>query len=61
MKDTQAAKILAKSLMFDISYQLVKSECKAIGIPDLRPGQIVQIEKVGDLFSRNGFSFKQVY
>ncbi len=52
VQDNEEAKLLAKSILFDIAYSMVKAQCKAIGIPELRPGQVIQIEGVGDLFSR---------
>ncbi len=52
VQDIEEAKVLAKSLFFDRAYNVLQSECKAIGIPELRPGQTIQIKGVGDLFSR---------
>ena len=52
VQDAEEAKVLAKSLLFDIAYSMVKSECKALGLPEFRPGQVVQLENVGELFSR---------
>jgi len=52
VQDVEEAKSLAKSLFFDRAYSVIQSECKAIGIPELRPGQTIRIKGVGDLFSR---------
>ena len=52
VQDNEEAKLLAKSILFDIAYSMVKAQCKAIGIPELRPGQVIQLKGVGDLFSR---------
>jgi len=52
VQDNEEAKLLAKSIFFDIAYSMVQAQCKAIGIPELRPGQTIQIKGVGDLFSR---------
>ncbi len=52
VKDSEEAKVLAKSILFDLAYSMVQAQCKAIGIPELRPGQVIQLKGVGDLFSR---------
>ena len=52
VQDVEEAKALAKSLLFDRSYSVLQGECKAIGIPELRPGQTIRLKGVGYLFSR---------
>ena len=52
VQDVEEAKALARSLLFDRAYSVLQGECKAIGIPELRPGQTIQLKGVGNLFSR---------
>ena len=52
VQESEEAKNLAKSILHDISYQFVKAECRSIGIPALRPGKVIALENVGELFSR---------
>jgi len=52
VQNNEEAKLLAKSILFDLEYSMVQAQCKAIGIPELRPGQVIQLKGVGDLFSR---------
>jgi len=52
VQNVEEAKLLAKSLFFDRAYSVLQSECKAIGIPELRPGQTIRVKGIGDLFSR---------
>ena len=61
VQDSEEAKVLAKAFLHDISYKMLKCECKAIGLPELRPAQVVELENVSDLFSRKYYVEKAIH
>jgi phage protein D len=58
VQNNEEAKLLAKSIL---SYSIVQAQCRAIGIPELRPGQVIRIEGVGDLFPRKYYVDKVIH
>ena len=61
VQDNEEAKVLAKALLHDLSYKMVQCQCKAIGLPELRPAQVVELENVSDLFSRKYYVEKAIH
>jgi phage protein D len=52
IQDADVAKALAISMIQESAYKILRGECKAIGLPELRPGQVIELESVSELFSR---------
>jgi len=48
----EEAKRLAKSILNELSYGLIKGECRALGLPGLRPAQVIELKGLGKMFSR---------
>jgi len=48
----EEAERLAKSILNELSYGLIKGECKSFGLPGLRPGQVIELKRLGKMFSR---------
>ena len=48
----EEAERLAKSILNELSYGLIKGECKSLGLPGLCPGQVIELKRLGKMFSR---------
>lgn len=57
----EEAEKLAKSILNELSYGFIKAECVSLGIPELRPGQVVELTRLGKIFSRKYYVEKATH